>query len=279
MLGIIRDREGLIEAIKGVVARFSGIRLAYLFGSYAEGRAMPASDLDVAIVADSPRTLAKFHVAIAEELGISWERISILDLSRAPPILMVKVLKQGVRITGDEAEARRLLEAIPLDTLEVVELERLDFYEWLADVNPIDENLIKSIVVQVEGDIEYLRRMLSARRIEDIVGSEDLRRAFERATHTAIEGILDMLRHAISGFNLGIAERYRDYVELAGRAGVISRDISEGLSTLVDFRHRLVHRYRGLDYGKLWSYAETLVNLWPAVHKEFKDFLKDKLKM
>jgi uncharacterized protein YutE (UPF0331/DUF86 family) len=219
----------------------------------------------------------ELQVAITRALGIPREKISVFDLTKMSPVMKVKVLKHGIRVIGDNAEVESLLKTIDPNVVEVIDLEREDFYRWLNSADPIDESIIKSMIVQVEGDISYLREVLSERSISEIVESDDLRRAFERAVHIAIEGSLDLLRHIISGLNLGIAEYYRDYVDIARKSEIISKENAEKLSVLVDLRHRLVHRYRGLDYEELWDHAKTLVNLWPSMLKEVKHFLRAKL--
>jgi uncharacterized protein YutE (UPF0331/DUF86 family)/predicted nucleotidyltransferase len=266
-----------VKAIKKVCSAIKGLRLFYLFGSYAEGRIMPISDVDVAVVVDDSRVLMELRAAIAKALGISKEKISVFDLTKMSPVMKVKVLKHGIRVIGSDVEVENLLKNMDPSVVEVIDLERGDFYRWLNSVDPIDESIIKSVITQVEGDIGYLRKVLNKRNISEVIESDDLRRAFERAVHTAIEGSLDLLRHIISGLNLGIAEYYRDYVDIARKSEIISKRNAEKLSMLVDLRHGLVHRYRGLDYEELWNHAKTLINLWTNMLEEVRRFLKAKL--
>lgn len=59
----------------------------------------------------------------------------------------------------------------------------------------------------------------------------------------------------VSGLSLGVAEYYRDYVEICKRRRVISSEIAGKLLELIPIGHMLVHRYRGVDYLKLWRAA------------------------
>jgi len=266
----------LSKFLADVVSGVKGVKLAFLFGSYARGKAMPASDVDLAVVAEEPKTLVELRVAVAKALNMPEEKVSILDLSGSSPVARIKVLKYGVKVCEDNEEVIRLLGEFSSDVVEVLDLERQDFVRWLRSSDPIDESVIKSVIVQVEGDVGYLRRLLGTKGVREVVESEDLRRAFERALHLAIEGIVDLLRNVVSGFSLGVAEYYRDYVEIAKRNNVISRESAENLVGLLDLRYRLIHRYRGLNYSEMLERAKSLIDLWSNVLREVKRYLAER---
>ncbi|RDD52829.1 MAG: nucleotidyltransferase domain-containing protein [Candidatus Korarchaeota archaeon NZ13-K] len=96
-MGVV-NRERLVEALRRAAERHPEIKLMYLFGSYAEGRAMPASDIDVAVVASKPSIISHVVAEVAKELQISEEKISVLDLEYASPALVASILKKGVKI-------------------------------------------------------------------------------------------------------------------------------------------------------------------------------------
>ena len=109
---------------------------------------------------------------------------------------------------------------------------------------------------------------------EDLRHDKPLRKAFERTIHTSIEGVIDLLRHIISGLNLGIVEYYRDYVEISREKGVISNETAESLLELIPTRDMLIHRYRELDYSKLLDDAKKIVETWPKLQQEIKEYLR-----
>jgi len=51
------SREKFIQILKQVIAKFSEVQLAYLFGSYAKGRAIPISNFAVLTVNASSHIL------------------------------------------------------------------------------------------------------------------------------------------------------------------------------------------------------------------------------
>ena len=264
------DSRKLIKFLEDVASGLRGIKALVLFGSYAEGRSMPISDIDLAVIADDLSSIVNLRYAVARRLNIPEDKVSIVELRHIPPTLRAKILRRGIVILGDVDEVAR---SIRPDVVEVLELEKDHFHHWLKNMNPIDENVMVSIISQVESDIRFLREVLR-KNADEIARDEVLRRAFERALHTAIEGIIDLLRHIVSGLSLGIAEYYRDYVEIAANNNVISREVAERAVGLIELRHRLVHRYRGLNYGEMLKKAKELTTLWPRILNEVRNYLR-----
>ena len=268
--------ERVADKLREVVSRFAEVRLAYLFGSYAEGREMPASDVDVAVLAESRKIIPHLAAEIAKALNVPEEKVSILDLGDAAPSLKLRVLKRGVKLLdrgGYEEELRRGLEH---EVVEVMECERASFYAWLSR-DGVDEALATRILAKLREDIEDLRE-LREKGFDGVVRDKYLRKALERTVQTAIEGMIDLLRHIVSSLGLGVAEYYRDYVEICRGRGVISGEVADKLLELIPTRHALVHGYREIDYGKLWMQAEVVVEVALKLEREVRDYLARRIK-
>ena len=77
-----------------------GVVLAYLFGSQAEGRARPASDVDIAVLLPHNmmplKTFDKQFKLIAElEDALGVREVDVVILNAAPPLLAFEVVKHG----------------------------------------------------------------------------------------------------------------------------------------------------------------------------------------
>jgi predicted nucleotidyltransferase len=70
------------------------VRLVVLFGSVAEGRQRPDSDLDLGVLRDGPGSNDDVELLVMQLLGT--ERVDVVDLRRAPPLLAMAVAKTGV---------------------------------------------------------------------------------------------------------------------------------------------------------------------------------------
>jgi len=83
------------------------IKLIILFGSRAKGTAGKTSDYDVAVLADRPLQLEdKFGLSqdLAKEYGYNEDKIEIVDLWSAPPLLQHEIAKHGKLLKGNELD-------------------------------------------------------------------------------------------------------------------------------------------------------------------------------
>lgn len=112
---------------------------AYLFGSLAQGRAHPRSDIDVAVLLapmDSEAAFAR-RLRLMEQLRPYADReVSVIVLNTAPPILQNQVLRYG-----------RLL-------YERERLERARFEVWAGkiytDLKPMNDFFYRALLKEIE---------------------------------------------------------------------------------------------------------------------------------
>jgi predicted nucleotidyltransferase len=118
------------RAVARSVARRPEIQAAYIFGSVAQSRARPDSDIDIAVllakVIPAGRALG-YRLRLAADLGAALHRsdVQLVILNDAPPLLAHRVLSQGVlvherghaaRVRFHVQTARRYADLVP--TLE-----------------------------------------------------------------------------------------------------------------------------------------------------------------
>ncbi|MBI2096495.1 MAG: nucleotidyltransferase domain-containing protein [Candidatus Taylorbacteria bacterium] len=86
------------------------LKLIILFGSKARGTAGKQSDTDVAVLAGRPLTLEEKNALlekVAERLAVSGERIDLIDLYDAPPLLAHQIGETGTLIEGTRFDFNR----------------------------------------------------------------------------------------------------------------------------------------------------------------------------
>ena len=92
-----------------VFAHFPQIVLAVLFGSIAQGRQRPDSDLDIAVAAVKPLTAAE-RIAIIGALAEKTGRaIDLIDLNVVTEPLLGQVIRHGRRILGSDTRYGALI--------------------------------------------------------------------------------------------------------------------------------------------------------------------------
>lgn len=106
MVALNAEIEKRAQAVANVLARFGTVRAIYLFGSQAEGRAHPWSDIDLAAFMDGVeiwdiRQRAKVMATIMQEVGAEVEThllsASALD-NPDPASLAAYILHNGTRV-------------------------------------------------------------------------------------------------------------------------------------------------------------------------------------
>jgi predicted nucleotidyltransferase len=95
--------KDLPPLLADILSREPGLRLAMLFGSFAQGTAAPDSDVDVAVLFDRPLD-AEQKMRLIEKLADRTERaVGLVDLHRAGEPLLGQVLK-GRRLIGADSD-------------------------------------------------------------------------------------------------------------------------------------------------------------------------------
>ena len=75
------------------------------FGSRISGRATAKSDFDFGIFSDKPLSLSRragFAELLAKKFQINEDKIDLVDLSAASPLLKFEAAQKGKLISGDE---------------------------------------------------------------------------------------------------------------------------------------------------------------------------------
>lgn len=108
---IISRLQDLVELAERLFQRDPKVKFAYLFGSLAEGKVSPLSDIDLAVFLDGRLNHFDYRLTligqIAESLRI--ERFDLIVLNNAPLLLSYEVVAKG-RLLKDNPARRVLFE-------------------------------------------------------------------------------------------------------------------------------------------------------------------------
>lgn len=128
----------VIEALKRVFEGDEKVVAAYLFGSKARGSDIEGSDFDIAVLLSStPKNLLDYYLHLLNRLSeILGDRVDLIILNTAPPLLKHQVIKWGKTIYTRSERSRILFEAS-------AHCEYLDFKRAMERY---DECLIKQIL-------------------------------------------------------------------------------------------------------------------------------------
>jgi predicted nucleotidyltransferase len=122
-----------LDAIRQILDARADVRLAYVFGSTASGRARPSSDVDVAVLFEpvpGPRDLD----ALATDLEAAARRaVDLVVLNTAPPLLTHQIIKTGRRVLcRAESERVRFETRVAARYLDTAHLRRVQ-HQYLRE--------------------------------------------------------------------------------------------------------------------------------------------------
>ena len=100
----------ILSSVRDLLLRQPDIEFACVFGSFAQGRQTPASDIDVAVAAQAPIDPDR-RLALNDEVASAAGRpVDLVDLHRAGPLLLTQALTKGKRLVKrDSRVLARLL--------------------------------------------------------------------------------------------------------------------------------------------------------------------------
>jgi uncharacterized protein len=104
------EGNDLVARLGLELAKRPEILEAYLFGSRARGEARAHSDVDVAVYVDAAQVAPSaygYEATLGTELmrALATDRVDVVVLNRAPPLLYHRVLRDGVRLLSRELAA------------------------------------------------------------------------------------------------------------------------------------------------------------------------------
>lgn len=117
--------EALRHRLRRALEAFPEIRLAILFGSVAEGRLKPDSDLDIAVAGERELTLED-RVSIQDRLASAAGReIDLLDLRAASGVILHQALSRGrLLLVKDHALYGTLISRMLFNQADMMPLTR-----------------------------------------------------------------------------------------------------------------------------------------------------------
>lgn len=111
------------ERLAALLSRYPEIKMAILFGSQTTGHSRSDSDIDLALLTDTPLT-SDFRLRLIEIIGSEFGRpVDIVDLYHAAEPILGQVFK-GVRLLGDNTTYARLLTRHLLNTADFLPLQQ-----------------------------------------------------------------------------------------------------------------------------------------------------------
>jgi uncharacterized protein YutE (UPF0331/DUF86 family)/predicted nucleotidyltransferase len=273
-----KDIGPRLERLPSFLAQ-KGVLLAYLFGSLS--RTYAGHDVDLAILTESTPAF-RLRGDIVHCLGT--ERVDLVDLRRASPVLRLEILQTGRPLyIASEAERERFeLESLRLyaDTIPLRRQQR-DYLKrrtvaWatrtagMASAAGAKENGPMALKREsIEERLKELDEILQELSKYQAVSAEELRAnlsqrwIIERGLIAAATLILDMANHILTGYFGHYAATYEETLLALRDEKVIAESLYQQLKGLGSFRNVLVHLYQAIDPQQVLDNYQKALSAFP----------------
>ena len=251
------DMQQHLSQVAATVAGWENLVALWLFGSYAQHKATPLSDLDFAYLLQ--KGLSEAHVRrLDKEIYVTLARLfhtddlSLVNLRGAPPKIAFAVLQQGQCLFCRNAlQQVQFQESVLTCFPEAAQLmrEALNAFEQQLKGAPmaVDKERLLTQLRLLQDDLDKLREKAALSR-EAYLMDVDTRSVVERRFQTATESCLNIGNHLIARLNLRLAEDYASVFRSLSEGQVISVRLAEDMADMARFRNLLVHLYWTIDH-------------------------------
>jgi uncharacterized protein YutE (UPF0331/DUF86 family)/predicted nucleotidyltransferase len=246
----------VLPKLKELFERFKSVETAILFGSIVKNK-FSVHDIDIALKLNKEDLLETGYIIsqIAKTLHINEDYIDIVLLNQANPIMLSKILKEGIIIKAQPKIIEQLSQKAERAPDALIELKH-----WTTFDSKLNKTVIISRIEEIIKNAQFIRNEILPKKIEDLNYKDML--ALERAMHRIIEAMLDICRHLVSAYSLGFVESYGEYPQRLAKANKMPKNLAKNITKLVGLRNILVHRYLEIDKEILYQAAkETIVKI------------------
>ncbi|NOZ07057.1 MAG: DUF86 domain-containing protein [Chloroflexi bacterium] len=248
------------------------VRLAYLYGSVAQGYATPWSDVDIALVIDPDefarldayaRLLLETDMALALEQQCRLPEADIHIINNAPVMVQGTVVREGVLLYASDPNFRVDYEVNALrrylDYHPIADMHRAAYFAHSSgqtanrkEETMIDRRRIEDIFRNLDLYVSQLYTLATMPE-EDLVTDLLKQGAARYYFQVAVEACLDVAHHVIARQQWRKPETYADAFAVLAEQGVVDKDFLPTLARMARFRNRLVHLYWEVDPNTIYQ--------------------------
>lgn len=256
------DLEEKMVRLQEYFSDRSDVAMAFLFGSYATGRFMPESDLDIAVYFKPEGREVEWEETGSygeeDQIWRDLERIAGVDtdlvvLNRAPATLAASILGEGIPIV---IKNRALYLRLFLQVSEAAE----SFREFTRDFWAIKQRSA-SLTEADRGRLIRIADFLEA-ELRDLPGFVDLdkatyendppvRRNVERLVENIVNASIDIAKILLAAEEKRIPQTYREALEELSLLDGFDREAAIRLSGFAKLRNILAHEYIDIRFPQI----------------------------
>jgi len=137
----------------------------------------------------------------------------------------------------------------------------------------LDKQLIEKKLRWIEECLRELE-LVSINNLEEFKENIITKRFIERNIELAIENMIGICKHFVSGLGLKEPETYSECFEILTKAKIISKEHLNIFKTMVRFRNLLIHVYDNIDDSITYGIYKYKLGDFKLFIEEIRNYLK-----
>lgn len=277
------DLGNKIELLKGYFLKREDVLMAFIFGSYAEGRQIEESDFDVAVYFSPKKADAREQEIYYENendvysdiSGIVQKEIDLVCMNYAPASLVSYVIKDGVPLVIKD---RRL----HLETYLRVSAETEDFLGFSEDYYQIYKKA-RSLTAEQKERLLVRLQFLDL-EVKELSGYQFLtfdeyqkdrmkRRSIERWVENILNATIDIAKIVLASEKKLMPRTYEDALFNFSFLAGLSEEEARKISKSAGLRNILAHEYLEILYGRIEKFIQEVLPLYPGIIGFLENFV------
>ena len=273
-----------IESLKEYFIKRKEVLMAFVFGSYAEGRQMAESDFDVAVYftpknGEGPESDIYYENesdVYSDISGIIHKDIDLVCLNYAPASLVSRVIKTGIPLVIKDGrlhlETYLRASAETEDFLEFSE----DFYRIYKKARSLTAEQKERLLVRLQFLDSEIKDAASCQMVtfDDYQKDKMKRRGIERWVENIINATIDIAKITLASEKKLMPRTYEEALFNFGFLAGLSETEARRMSKLANLRNILAHEYLEILYGRLEKFIQEALPLYPKIIGFLENFVK-----
>lgn len=235
------------------------IRIAWLFGSRAQDRERPGSDLDIAIETGPGFDWEDLYRLSGDaSLALDSDRVDVVWLKQADALLAFSVVSEGKTLFYRDAEHYNEWERRALHRYR-------EYCIYLKKHRGYVTHGVHSETVakRVEKLRQYYMELEAIGPLKESEYGNDkiVKYAVERLLFLICENIMDCLDHLLSTRHAIVSDTYEQVLVNAEQTGILDKALFIRVQGLGGFRNVLAHEYLAINDSEVFRNLQKLLDL------------------
>ncbi|VEN72879.1 conserved hypothetical protein [Candidatus Desulfarcum epimagneticum] len=137
----------------------------------------------------------------------------------------------------------------------------------------IDLKLTERKLRKIEEFLREIEAQKAPGSYEAFSGDVVFKRFVERNIELAIEKMIDVCRHVVSGLDLREPETYAECFEILSESGALAEKEADIFKSMVRYRNMMIHSYDGVDDGVTYGVYQKHLDDFRLFIRAIRNFL------